>query len=184
MQGSDLRHMYAWPRHIKFPEVEDVFQNQLESDNTEPFKIEARCVECNVACAPVQVTTNLTSIKWAGPKPGYRSVCYCGLTDFLPKQNVEQFNLSGIVNKNGKTPTQLACEYCQIGKFPHLTFPFAACKFCGASPSYHHGRCCIDKPLLRPHSLRSDLGSSLSANSVKTDKRVGVFVVDSQHSED
>ena len=44
----------------------------------------------------------------------------------------------------------------------------------------------MHKPPVRPHSLRSDLGSSQPGNSVKsdTDKRVGVFVVDSQHSED
>ena len=126
----------------------------------------------------------MTSVKWAGPKSGYRSVCYCGKTDSLPKQNVEQFNLSGISKDKERTPTPLVCEYCQIGDFPSSEFPFAACKFCGASPSYHHGRCCMNHPVLRPHSLRSDLGSSLSGNSVKTDKRVGVFVVDSQHSED
>ncbi len=81
--GSGSHHIYAWPLHIGSSDVEDVFQQQLESDNTIPFMIEARCVECNETCAPVRLSMTLKSRKWAGPKPGYKSVCFCGTIDFL-----------------------------------------------------------------------------------------------------
>ena len=72
--GSESHHMYAWPRRIQGPsEVAEVFQQQLESGNSKPFSIEARCVECNEACAPVKTSMTLTSDKWTGQKPGYTS---------------------------------------------------------------------------------------------------------------
>ena len=33
------------------------------------------------------------------------------------------------------------CEYCGYWH-PQSQFPFPNCNFCGARPSYHHGRCC------------------------------------------
>ncbi len=48
--------MYAWPLHIGPSEVTDVFQQQVESGNTKPFSIEARCVECNEAGVPVKLS--------------------------------------------------------------------------------------------------------------------------------
>ena len=87
--------MYAWPRHVQGPsEVAEVFQQQLESGNSNPFSIEARCVECNEACAAVKVSMTLTSDKWTGQKPGYKSVCYCGTIDLLSRQKVEQLTSS------------------------------------------------------------------------------------------
>ena len=52
---SGSHHMYAWPLHIGSSEVNDVFQQQIESNNTKPFSIEARCAECNETCAPSQI---------------------------------------------------------------------------------------------------------------------------------
>ena len=39
----------------------------------------------------------------------------------------------------------LRCEFCSDSVNPKF-FPYKSCNFCGACPSYHHGRCC---PLLR-----------------------------------
>ena len=35
----------------------------------------------------------------------------------------------------------LRCEFCTDSVNPKI-FPYKLCSFCGASPSYHHGRCC------------------------------------------
>ena len=35
----------------------------------------------------------------------------------------------------------LRCEYCTDWANPQI-FPYKSCSGCGASPSYHHGRCC------------------------------------------
>ena len=35
----------------------------------------------------------------------------------------------------------LRCEYC-VDKVNLKIFPYKRCSGCGASPSYHHGRCC------------------------------------------
>ena len=37
------------------------------------------------------------------------------------------------------------CEYCGRWCAPE-PFPFPSCRYCGARPSYHHGRCCPMKP--------------------------------------
>jgi hypothetical protein len=185
--GSGSHHIYAWPLHIGSADVEDVFQQQLESDNTIPFKIEARCVECNETCAPVRLSMTLKSSKWAGPKPGYKSVCFCGTIDLLSRQKVEQLTLSGVsFGRKEVTPTNLVCEYCQIGGFGPSTISFSLCRYCGASPSYHHGRCCMNKTVGRPHSMKSELGSVQSGKSLPevSEERFGEFVIDSNHSED
>jgi len=37
------------------------------------------------------------------------------------------------------------CEFC--GRcYPGEQFPFPQCRFCGDSPSWHHGRCCLERP--------------------------------------
>ena len=38
-----------------------------------------------------------------------------------------------------KTGPPVACHVCKI---PSYNLPFDQCRTCGASPSYHHGRCC------------------------------------------
>ena len=38
----------------------------------------------------------------------------------------------------------LRCEFCTDKVNPQI-FPYNRCSFCGASPSYHHGRCCPEK---------------------------------------
>ena len=38
----------------------------------------------------------------------------------------------------------LRCEFCTDDVNPQI-FPYKRCSFCGASPSYHHGRCCLVK---------------------------------------
>ena len=45
----------------------------------------------------------------------------------------------------------LRCEFCTDSVNPKI-FPYKHCSFCGASPSYHHGRCC---PLKREVSKRT-----------------------------
>ena len=78
--------MYAWPRQCKGPAyVAEVFKEQFESNNTKPFKIEARCVECFDSCVAVKANMTLTSNKWIGPRPGYKSVCYGGTIDLFIK---------------------------------------------------------------------------------------------------
>ena len=37
--------------------------------------------------------------------------------------------------------TPFRCEYCTDDVNPNI-FPYKRCSGCGASPSYHHGRCC------------------------------------------
>ena len=37
------------------------------------------------------------------------------------------------------------CEYCGWWH-PNSPFPFPNCNLCGARPSYHHGRCCPQRP--------------------------------------
>ena len=52
--------MCARPLHIGPSEVAEVFQQQqLESGNSKPFSIEAGCVECNEACAAVNVSSDI-----------------------------------------------------------------------------------------------------------------------------
>jgi hypothetical protein len=129
----------------------------------------------------------LKSSKWAGNKPGYKSVCFCGTIDLLSRQKVEQLTLAGVsFGRKEVTPTNLVCEYCQIGGFGTSTFPFSMCRFCGASPSYHHGRCCMNKTVGRPHSMRSEIGSVQSGKSLPevSEERFGEFVIDSNHSEE
>ena len=71
--GSESNHMYARPRCVQGPsEVAEVFRQQLESGNSKPFAIEARCVECNESCAAIKVSMTLKSDKWTGQKPGYK----------------------------------------------------------------------------------------------------------------
>ena len=38
----------------------------------------------------------------------------------------------------------LRCEFCTDDVNPQI-FPYKRCSFCEASPSYHHGRCCLVK---------------------------------------
>ena len=38
------------------------------------------------------------------------------------------------------------CEYCTDDVNPNI-FPYKRCSGCGASPSYHHGRCCPVKKM-------------------------------------
>ena len=38
----------------------------------------------------------------------------------------------------------LRCEFCTDDVNLQI-FPYPRCSFCGASPSYHHGRCCLVK---------------------------------------
>ena len=38
----------------------------------------------------------------------------------------------------------MRCEYCTDDVNPNI-FPYKHCSGCGASPSYHHGRCCSVK---------------------------------------
>ena len=37
--------------------------------------------------------------------------------------------------------TPMRCEYCTDDVNPNI-FPYKRCSGCGATPSYHHGRCC------------------------------------------
>ena len=43
------------------------------------------------------------------------------------------------------------CEFC--GQFANI--PYDVCRFCRAAPSYHHGRCCRQKPAPRPSRPRA-----------------------------
>ena len=45
------------------------------------------------------------------------------------------------VESTTHTVLPLRCEYCTDRVNPQ-TFPYKNCSGCGASPSYHHGRCC------------------------------------------
>ena len=45
-------------------------------------------------------------------------------------------------------PRLAVCEFCRR-RFPPERFPFHACFYCGASPSWHHGRCCPQRPRRR-----------------------------------
>ena len=176
--GSGPHRIYAWPLHIGSSEVNDVFQQQIESNNTKPFSIEARRVECNETCAPVRLSMTLKSDKWAGPRPGYKSVCFCGTVDLLSRQEVEQLALSGVsFGRKEVTPTNLVCEYCHIGGFGPSTFPFSMCRYC---------RGCMNKTVGRPHSMKSELGSVQSGESLPnvSEELFGEFVIDSNHSED
>ena len=47
----------------------------------------------------------------------------------------------------------LRCEYCTDAINPQ-TFPYKNCSGCGASPSYHHGRCCPLKKLQKRQNLQ------------------------------
>ena len=49
----------------------------------------------------------------------------------------------------------LRCEYCPDRVNPNL-FPYKYCGCCGASPSYHHGRCC---PLKREKITLRTIGT-------------------------
>ena len=42
--------------------------------------------------------------------------------------------------------TPIRCEYCTDDVNPNI-FPYKRCSGCGASPSYHHGRCCPVKKM-------------------------------------
>lgn len=44
-----------------------------------------------------------------------------------------------------KRPRPAVCEFCRQ-RFPPEIFPFEACFFCGDRPSWHHGRCCPQRP--------------------------------------
>ena len=46
-----------------------------------------------------------------------------------------------VVNQEGQVVDNIGCEIC--GRwYPPSPFPFPHCSICGATPSYHHGRCC------------------------------------------
>ena len=49
--------------------------------------------------------------------------------------------------KQRLTPAQV-CDIC--GRFARVPFDF--CCYCGARPSWHHGRCCPAKPVNQPTS--------------------------------
>ena len=53
-----------------------------------------------------------------------------------------------VVNQQGQVAEpadNVGCEYC--GRwYPPSPFPFPNCRFCGAAPAYHHGRCCLSRP--------------------------------------
>ncbi len=187
--GSQSHHIYAWPRHIGSSEVEDVIQQQEESNNAKPFKIEARCVECSASC-PVKVIGNnpgyWTGPQWTGHKPGYQSLCFCGTRDFLSRKKIEQITLTGgSDDRQQETPANIVCEYCNNGCVGLESLPFNSCGLCGASPSYHHGRCCTKKPVERPHSIRSEIGSVQSGKTLLevSEERPKEIVIDSCHSE-
>jgi hypothetical protein len=100
-------------------------------------------------------------------------------------------SLTGICNAPPKTPpAKVVCEYCNNGNLGSGTIPFSSCLYCGASPSYHHGRCCTRKPHQRPHSIRSEVGheSFTSGTSYQDElveeKIVKDLVIDSGHTEE
>ena len=53
-----------------------------------------------------------------------------------------------VVNQEGQViepNDNFGCEICGQW-YPPSPFPFPSCRFCGAVPAYHHGRCCPEKP--------------------------------------
>jgi hypothetical protein len=49
------------------------------------------------------------------------------------------------VEDHGGGRRNYGCEYCGWWH-PTSPFPFPNCWYCGAQPSYHHGRCCPRRP--------------------------------------
>ncbi len=184
--GSQSHHIYALPRHFESSEVEDVMQQQEESDNAKPFKLEVRCIGCSDVC-PVKVIGNnpgsWNGPQWTGNKPGYQSLCFCGTRDFLSRKQIEQMTLTGGSDPQISYVSIVIMVVSDLNPYHSIN----SCRFCGASPSYHHGRCCTKTPVERPHSIRSEIGSVTSGKTLLeevAEERTKVLVIDSGHSED
>ena len=50
-----------------------------------------------------------------------------------------------------KNVALIRCEYCNEA-LPGEALPFVECEFCRMRPSFHHGRCCPQRPTSRPAS--------------------------------
>ena len=64
----------------------------------------------------------------------------------------------------------LRCEFCTDDVNPQI-FPYKRCSSCGASPSYHHGRCCLVKRATKEGMRREGSWRTIATQSQCTYKR-------------